>query len=301
MCVQQHKRKAKPPEVVMIPRGVEPHSPASKLLREDFERAGYGLSMEPRSGPLAIYPDRRIMPRVCERTGMRRDYCCCAPCRALRRRKHRAACRCWLCYADRMGAFVDRLGKRTLPGRWAIFLTDTFRTPHYPWTRGFPIEQPGPHPDFVRHFLGRMIRWLEGELRERVEYFAADQYGERGGRLHQHAGLTSPALLRAAEELAAMRRADPKTTRLPEALKPFAAMLVEKAGLNRVHPWEQDAGYYIGRYIGRDARRSHWDFRVGSKPLPGAKHPIGRTLVVDSRVPGDSSDVYRMSLSRWHR
>jgi hypothetical protein len=285
----------------MIPRGVEPHSPASRLLRAEFERAGYGLTMEPRSGPLPIYPDRRIMPRTCNRTGMRRYYCCCAPCRALRRRKHRAACRCWLCYADRMGGFIDRLGRDTGPGRWAIFLTATFRTPRYPWTRGFPVEQPEPHPDFVHHFVGRMICWLETALHERVEFFCADQYGERGGRLHQHAGLTSPGLVRAAEELAAMRRADPKTTRLPEVLKPFASMLVEKAGLNRIHPWEEDAAYYIGRYLGRDARRCHWDWRVGQKLMPADKHSVGRVLVVNSPVPCDSSDSYRLGLSRWHR
>lgn len=203
--------------------------------------------------------------------------------------------------SDRMGAFVDSLGSRTAAGRWAIFLTQTYRTKSMVKRLNAPVEKPGPSPDFVRHFLRRMIRWLEDELRERVEFFIVDQYGERGGRLHQHGGLTSPGLLRAAEELSAMRCADPNTTRLPAALKPFAAMLVEQAGGNRILPWEQDAGYYIGRYIGRDVARCQWDFRVGSQPVRQIP-PVGRQIVAVSSVPDEtSSDAYRQALGKWHR
>jgi hypothetical protein len=298
--------KARQPEVMFIPRGIHPD-----LLRrcvEDLEKAGYSFSVSPeagpgvpqKAGPMPIYSDRRILPRKCSRTGMRRDLCCCARCRALRRRKHRAPCRCWLCYADRMGGFIDRLGKQTTAEKWALFLTQSYRTRSFPWAKRFPMEQPQPSPDFVRHFVGRMIRWLEAELRECVEYFIAEQYGEIGGRLHQHIGLSSPVLVQLAEELAAMRRAHPRTTRLPETLKPFATMLWDKAGLNRILPWEEDAGYYIGRYIGRDARRCQWDFRVGPEPVR-LLHPVGREVVAVSPAPDDSSDAYRQVLGKWHR
>ena len=108
------------------------------------------------------------------------------------------------------------------------------------------------------------------------------------------------ALVEAAQELIAMRCADPNTTRLPEMLKPFASMLWEKAGLNLIHPWEEDAGYYLGRYIGRDAGRCHWDFRVGSEPVR-LLHSVGRTVVAVSPAPNDSSQAYRGVLQGWHR
>jgi hypothetical protein len=290
--------KARQPEIVYIKPGTV--GPMLDWVRDCLADQGWRFASEPKPGPNVVYWDRRIMPRICKRTAMQRDFCCCAPCRARRRRKHRASCRCWLCYADRQGAFIGRLGERTIPGKWALFLTQTYRTRAFPWGKDFPIEQSEPHPDFVRHFLARVIRWLEDELRERVEYFAADQYGETGGRLHQHIGLTSNALVGAAEELSAMRRADPKTTRLPEMLKPFASMLWDKAGLNRICPWEMDAGFYIGRYIGRDAGRCSWDFRVGPEPfrlIPS----VGRRVIAVSSVPDGSSRAYRGILQEWHR
>jgi hypothetical protein len=145
-----------------------------------------------------------------------------------------------------------------------------------------------------------MIRWLENDLRERVEYFVADQYGEIGGRLHQHIGLASNSLVGAAEELSAMREADSKTTRLPEVLRPFASTLWTEAGFNRILPWELDAGYYIGRYIGRDAGRCHWDFRVGSEPVR-LLQSVGRNVVAVSPALDDSSKAYRGVLQGWHR
>jgi hypothetical protein len=287
--------KAREPEIVYIRQGVTPDW-ARKCLAE----SGWKFATEPKIGPNVVYHDGRTMPRSCGRTGMQRDFCCCAPCRARRRRKHHAPCRCWLCFADRTGAYIDGLGKRTAPGKWALFLTATYRTRAIVKRLNASMERPEPHPDFVRHFVGRMIRWLDNELRERVEYFVADQYGELGGRLHQHIGLTSNSLVAAGEELSAMRKADTKTTRLPEMLKPFAEMLWDKAGLNRICPWEMDAGYYIGRYIGRDAGRCHWDFRVGSEPVR-LLQPVGRNVVAVSPAPNDSSKAYRGVLQGWHR
>lgn len=287
--------KARQPEIVFIRQGVP-----AEWARKCVGDAGWIFASEPKPGPNVIYQDRRTLPRVCERTDMRRDLCCCAQCRVRRRRKHGAACHCWLCFADRTGTYIDRLGKRTGAGRWGLFITPTYRTRSFPWAKNFPMEQPQPHPDFVRNFFGQMIRWLEGALRERIEYFVADQYGEIGGRLHQHVGLTSPTLVRAADELSEMRHADPRTTRLPEMLKAFASMLWAKAGFNRVLPWEMDAGYYIGRYIGRDAGRSYWDFRVGPEPVR-LLHPVGRKVVAVSSAPDESSQAYRGVLRGWHR
>lgn len=199
-----------------------------------------------------------------------------------------------------MGAYIDELGKRTTPGKFGLFVTATYRTQAIVKRLNASMERPEPHPDFVRHFVDRMIRWLENDLGERVEYFVADQYGEIGGRLHQHIGLASNSLVSAAEEMSAMREADPRTTRLPGMLKPFTSKLWTEAGFNRILPWEMDAGYYIGRYIGRDAGRCHWDFHVGSEPVR-LFQSVGRTVVAVSAAPNDSSRAYRGILQEWHR
>lgn len=231
------------------------------------------------------YPDARLQPRICIQTKMRREFCPCEPCRALRRRKHGAQCQCWLCYSDRMGAFVDTLGRRTVAGRWLWFLTLTFRTPRFPWARGFPIEQPEPSPDFVHNFFSRLIRWLEREVHARVEYFVVDQFGETGGRLHQHAGLSWPGLFE-------------------YRWKDLQEKLWNEAGFNRILPWERDAGFYIGRYIGRDAESSHWDFRVGSNPVRPSVS-VGRRVVVQSAVvSGETRKIFnecRPTIRGWHR
>jgi hypothetical protein len=180
-----------------------------------------------------------------------------------------------------MGGFVDQLGKRTAAGRWLWFLTLTFRTPRFPWARGFPLEQPEPCADFVHHFFARMILWIEGQVHSRVEYFVADQFGESGGRLHLHCGLSWPGLFE-------------------YRWKDLQEKLWKDAGFNRILPWEMDAGYYIGRYIGRDAERCHWDFRVGLESVR-APVSVGRRVVAESAAPDDSSRAYRQALSRRHR
>jgi hypothetical protein len=230
-----------------------------------------------------IYPDARLQPSKCIRTGMRREFCPCEPCRALRRKKHRATCQCWLCYADRMGGFIDSLGKRTEAGGWLWFLTLTFRTPSFPWARGYPIEQPQPAPDFVHNFFARMIQWIEREVHARVEYFVVDQFGEVGGRLHQHCGLSWSGLFE-------------------YRWKDLQQKLCNEAGFNRILPWERDAGYYIGRYIGRDAERCSWDFRIAQQEtVPRLLVPVGRRVVAVSAVPDNSSREFRKTLGSWHR
>jgi hypothetical protein len=232
-------------------------------------------------GMRVIYPDARVAPRVCVRTNMRREFCCCDACRALRRTKHLPACVCWLCYADRMGEFIDSLAKRTQASRWLWFLTLTFRTPSFPWAKGFPIEQAKPSPDFVHHFFERMIQWIEKQVHSRVEYFVADQFGESGGRLHLHAGVSWPGLFE-------------------YRWKDLQEKLWTGAGFNRILPWEMNAGFYIGRYIGRDSERCYWDFRVGKK-VPQTPSAVGRQTVVYSPAPNNSSEGYRQTFGRWHR
>jgi hypothetical protein len=251
----------------------------------DVGRKAQEPKVEYHSGRLNVfYPDARLEPRKCQRTGMMREFCPCAPCRARRRRKHKASCSCYLCFSDRMGELIDNLGRLTTAGGWLWFVTVTFRTPSFPWIRGFPIEQPQPSPDFVHHFFDWMIRWIEREVHHRVEFFRADQYGEIGGRIHLHCGLSWPGLFE-------------------YRWKHLQKMLCEKAGWNKILPWEKDAGYYLGRYIGRDAHRANWDWRVGNQSAPARPHlPVGRTATVLSRTPDEaSSSSYRQNLRSWHR
>jgi hypothetical protein len=198
-----------------------------------------------------------------------------------------------------MGAFIDGLGKSTRAGRWMLFLTLTYRTPTFPWARGFPMAQSQPHTDFVRNFIKHAIRHLEKELCERVEYFQAEQSGSIGGRIHQHMGLSARALEKPARDLAEILAAEKHG--LPESLKPMQAFLWDKAGFNRILPWESDAGYYIGRYVGRDAGRCNWDWRVGDEHLPDprAAASIGRNVIAPS--PDLPSKDYRNILRRRHR
>jgi hypothetical protein len=114
-----------------------------------------------------------------------------------------------------------------------------------------------------------------------VEYFVADQFGETGGRLHLHCGLSWPGMFE-------------------YRWKDLQEMLWKGAGFNRILPWEMDAGYYLGRYIGRDAERCQWDFRVGLESMR-APVSVGRRVVAESAAPDDSSRAYRQALGKWHR
>ncbi len=201
------------------------------------------------------------------------------PSRRTRQRAHGDSCQCWRCLSKRMGAYIDDLGKHTATGRWLWFVTLTYRTPLHPWGRGFPRPHPGPSPEFVHHFFTYMISWIERQVHCPVEYFVADQYGEEGQRLHQHCALSWPALFE-------------------YRWKYLQRMLWKSAGFCMILPWRRDAGYYIGRFIGRDAERCQWDFRVGPEP---ARSPVqvGRVVVAPS-APLPSSE-FRKVLRRRHR
>lgn len=179
-----------------------------------------------------------------------------------------------------MGEFIDELGSRTAGGQWKWFITLTYRTPTYPWAKGFPIEQPSPSFEFVVHFFERMIRWIERQAHSRVEFFNVHQFGETGGRLHQHCGLSWPGLFE-------------------YRWKDLQEMIWKNAGFNRILPWKMDAGYYIGRYIGRDAERCHWDFRVGAEHAR-PQIAVGRQVIAASAVlPREA--FHENVLRTWHR
>ena|SRR5437867_4025771 len=91
---------------------------------------------------------------------------------------HEAGCSCHKCFANAMGSWIDELGARTSPGQFQVFGTTTFRTPTYPWQRGFPTGGAGrPSPDYAHHLFGRLVSHLERELGSTPDYVVADQYG----------------------------------------------------------------------------------------------------------------------------
>jgi hypothetical protein len=144
-----------------------------------------------------------------------------------------------------------------------------------------------------------MIHHLQEELSGRVEYCQAEQFGSVGGRIHQHFGLSAPGLIEPARELA--QNLAVGENKLPERLKPFQAFLWNKAGFNRILPWEEDAGYYIGRYIGRQADRCEWDTNItcANRPERRDAPPVGRIVV--ARSPDLPSREFHHQLRRWHR
>jgi len=145
-----------------------------------------------------------------------------------------------------------------------------------------------------------MIHHLESELAERVEYFQAEQFGSIGGRIHQHIGVSAPSLEIPAQELATILATGGH--KLPDSLKPFQAFLWDNAGFNRILPWEADAGYYIGRYVGRDADRCHWEWNVLSNEKPDSREALSVGRVVVARSADLPSASFRRGvLKRWHR
>ena len=183
--------------------------------------------------------------------------------------------------AQALGAWVDAKASETEPGRWNVFGTTTFRTPDYPWKKGFPMLTPRPSPHFASHLFDSMIHHLERELSARVDFVVADQLGTIGGRFHQH-------WILAANGLDAYPR------------KAIWKWLRDRAGWNRVLPFEHGAAYYIGRYIGRDVSKCDWDLRIGEyariKHIPLA---VGRTEIVRSaELPRKE---FHKTISAWHR
>ena len=105
---------------------------------------------------------------------------------------HEGGCVCSLCIAGHIGSFVDSLSTKTASGRWNIFATITFRTPDYPWQRGFPTCGSGrPHGDFAHHLFDRLVTHLETKLGSRVDYVVADQLGNRYGQVPSTCGSRS--------------------------------------------------------------------------------------------------------------
>jgi hypothetical protein len=163
-----------------------------------------------------------------------------------------------------MGRWIDTLGAQTAPGRWQVFATITYWTKSYPWCRGFPLMAGRPKADFAHHLFDRLVLRLESELLSRVDYVVADQLGSINGRFHQHAILAGLGLDKY-----------PRTE--------IWQWLKDRAGYNRILPFEQGAAFYISRYIGRDAHRCEWFPRVGEDVLStSAFAEVGKVTVVQS-------------------
>ncbi len=78
---------------------------------------------------------------------------------------HEEGCRCWQCLSIAMGRFIDSLSSQTGSPEWQVFATITYRTPNYPWCRGFPTNGSGrPKADFAHHFFDRFVTHLETEI-----------------------------------------------------------------------------------------------------------------------------------------
>ena len=183
---------------------------------------------------------------------------------------HEVNCRCVKCYADTLGGWIDELGRKTPAGTWQVFGTLTYATRNYPWQRGFPMTGSGrPHPDFAHNLFADFVLHLETELGQPIDYVVADQFGSLGGRFHQHCLLAAPGL-------AAHSR-----TAIWEWFQ-------SRAGWSRILPFEQGAAFYISRYIGRDANKCEWSFRVEEMlaPLQIDKQPLGRVVLVHSAPVG---------------
>lgn len=196
---------------------------------------------------------------------------------------HRPGCSCHKCFAKVMGSWIDDLGGRTRPGQFQVFGTTTFRTPTYPWQRGFPTGGGGrPSPDYAHHVFDRMVSHLERELDSALDYIVADQYGALGGRFHQHWILAATGL-----------DTYPRT----EIWK----WLKQRAGWSRVVPFERGAAYYISRYIGRDAQVCDWNLRIGPElsVQPLLPHVPGKLVV--ARTPDMPREFLHNTLARWHR
>jgi hypothetical protein len=181
-----------------------------------------------------------------------------------------------------MGKWIDGLAKETSTGAWQIFGTATFRTPNYPWQRGFPMGgsyKPSVH--FVHKTFDQTVKRLEDKLAASVDYFVADQLGSANQRLHQHFILAALGLDRY-----------PRTD--------IWKFLFDKAGMNRILRFEQGAAFYIGKYIGRDVSSCDWDYRLASHP-PGPPMPvlIGKTEIV--RSVDAPKDEYKRTVKGWHR
>jgi hypothetical protein len=187
----------------------------------------------------------------------------------MRGQKHDPACRCFRCYAAALGSWIDEIGALTTVGCWDVFATISYRTPNYPWGRGFPLIGSGkPRPDFGQRLFDRFVGHLEAELGSRVEFVVADEYGAGNGRFHQHA-------LLAANGLAAYSKRE------------IEVWLKIRAGWSRVLPFREGAARYLAKYIGRRLETADWKVEVGNA-VNRTPVEIGRTVIAASAsVPGE--------------
>jgi len=177
---------------------------------------------------------------------------------------HNATCHCSRCTAHVLGAWFDELGRQTESGRWAKFVTISYRTPSQPWRKGFPMSGAWrPSPEFGTHFFEFFVGQMEARLGERVEYVVMDQYGQVNGRFHQHALLAGIGL-----------------DRYPR--REMESWLFRNAGYSRVLPFERGAAYYLARFAGRDLHQAEWRVRLGREDVRVDTQPKRGVVVARS-------------------
>ena len=181
-----------------------------------------------------------------------------------KRFEHDEACSCTRCVARELGTWFDQLGRQTESGKWAKFVTISYRTPSHPWMKGFPMSGSWrPNSEFGTHFFEYFVGQLEARLGEGIEYVVVDQYGKLNGRFHQHA-------LLAGRGLDQYRRQE------------MEAWLNSNAGFSRVLPFKRGAAYYLARFAGRDLERADWRFRLGAESVRLEAEPKRGTVVACS-------------------
>lgn len=144
-----------------------------------------------------------------------------------------------------LGQWLDALGSQTTVGAWLLFITITYRAAINPWRRGFPMTcSDRPSPEFSHYVFGSLIEHLEREISSPIAFVVADQYGNAGGRFHQHALVSGRGL-----------------DRYPR--RKVGKWLRTNAGFNRVLPFKRGAAYYLANYIGRNLEQAEWTLEMG--------------------------------------
>jgi hypothetical protein len=177
---------------------------------------------------------------------------------------HELGCGCWRCTASQLGDWFDQLGAQTEAGEWQHFVTVTYRTKAYPWSRGFPGSGDGmPNAEFGHHCFENFVSELSARVGARVDYIVGDQYGELHGRFHQHALLAANGL-----------------DALP--CKQLEGWLRKRGGWSRVLPFERGAAYYLAKYIGLNLDAAEWTVQVGRQAIGREKDEVGRIVIAKS-------------------
>ena len=128
----------------------------------------------------------------------------------------------------------------TLPGVWQIFANDNVQDTELSVAAGFPDTQARAVPTQILRTTSSNGSWTisKRSLGARVDYVVADQFGNANGRFHQHCLLAAPGLGEYSRESI------------------WQWLKKQRLEFNRILPFENEAAFYISRYVGRDAYQS---------------------------------------------